>query len=500
MIESRAAADARRRESAADPEQKGDLPPPLPRTVAAALRAIVGERFFLEDPASLMAYACDGQTLVCRPPRAVVLPSTTEEVAAIVRLLYEAGIPYLPRGAGTGLSGGAVPLNGEVVLSLARMKRILRVDPVNRLAVVQPGVVNLRLSQAVAPEGLYFAPDPSSQYACTVGGNVGENAGGAHCLKYGVTTNHVLALRVVLPDGEVVDLGGPPGTPGPDLVGLWTGSEGTLGIVTELTVRLLPLPEGRRTALAYFDTVDAASRTVADIMAAGIVPAALEMMDAVAIEGVERGKKPAGHPPDVEALLLIEVDGVEAGLDAEMERIVAVCRKNGVRSVKVAESEAERRLWWDNRKTAFAAMGAISPNYLVQDGVIPLSKLPEVLRRIRAIGEKYGLRIANVFHAGDGNLHPLILYDGRVPGEAERAEAAGLETLRVCVEVGGSITGEHGVGIEKREAMCFMFDPPELEAMRAVRAAFDPKGLMNAGKMLPMPGRCGEVKAAAWDG
>ncbi|MBE3596738.1 MAG: FAD-binding protein [Hydrogenibacillus sp.] len=474
--------------------EKGSAPSADPELIAA-LRDIVGARWVLDRPEDLLAYECDGLTMARRPPRAVVLPNSTEEVAAVVRLLHERGVPFLPRGAGTGLSGGATPLNGEVVISLARMKRLLHVDEVNRIAVVEPGFVNLRLTQAVASTGLYFAPDPSSQYACTIGGNVGENAGGAHCLKYGVTTNHVLGLEVVLPDGEIIELGGPPDLPGYDLIGLFTGSEGTLGIVTKITVRLLRAPEGKMTALAYFDDVEAASRTVSDIIGAGIVPAALEMMDAVAIEGVERGTKPAGHPPGLAALLLIEVDGASAGLEAQMRRIVDICRRHGVREVKVAESEAERKRWWDNRKTAFAAMGAISPNYLVQDGVIPISRLPEVLRRIAAIGEAYGLRIANVFHAGDGNLHPLILYDADVPGEAERAEAAGMEALKACAEVGGSITGEHGVGIEKREAMCFIFGEPELAAQRAVRAAFNPHDLLNAGKIFPTPGRCGEIKA-----
>ncbi|MDY0323675.1 MAG: FAD-linked oxidase C-terminal domain-containing protein [Candidatus Carbobacillus sp.] len=466
--------------------------------VLRELQSMVGASWVLTQKEALQAYDSDGLTMTRSMPRLVVLPETTEEVASIVRLLHRERIPYLPRGAGTGLSGGVVPLRHEVVISLARMKKLLFVDPVNRLAVVQPGFVNLRLTRAVASEGLYFAPDPSSQYTCTIGGNVGENAGGAHCLKYGVTVNHVVGMTVVLPDGEIVTIGGGVDTPGYDLLALLTGAEGTLGIVTELIVRLLPVPEAHQTALAYFDTVEAASQTVSEIIGSGIVPAALEMMDRIAIEGVEKGTKPVGHPSDVAAVLLIEVDGMKASLDGQMEKIVAIAKKHGVRSIQLARDEAERKRWWDNRKTAFAAMGAISPNYVVQDGVIPISRLPEVLQKIARISETYGLRIANVFHAGDGNLHPLILYDASHPGEEARAHEAGLMALQACTDVGGSITGEHGVGLEKREAMCFMFDEPVLALGRAVREAFDREGLINAEKIYPTPGRCGEVVQAHW--
>lgn len=470
----------------------------LPARVLEELQNIVGKRWVLTQKEALETYDSDGLTMTRSLPRAVVLPESTEEVARIVRLLHRARIPFLPRGAGTGLSGGVVPLRHEVVISLARMKKLLSIDPLNRLAVVQPGFVNMRLTQVVASEGLYFAPDPSSQYTCTIGGNVGENAGGAHCLKYGVTVNHVLGMTVVLPDGDIVTIGGGVDTPGYDILALLTGAEGTLGIVTEMIVRLLPVPEAHQTALAYFDTVEAASQTVSEIIGSGIVPAALEMMDRIAIEGVEKGTKPVGHPRDVAAVLLIEVDGMKASLEGQMEKIVAIAQKHGVRSIHLARDEKERKRWWDNRKTAFAAMGAISPNYVVQDGVIPISRLPEVLQRIARISETYGLRIANVFHAGDGNLHPLILYDAAKPGEEARAHEAGLMALKVCTDVGGSITGEHGVGLEKREAMCFMFDDSVLALGRRLRQAIDKEGLINAEKIYPTPGRCGEVVQARW--
>ncbi|WP_244527624.1 FAD-linked oxidase C-terminal domain-containing protein [Lihuaxuella thermophila] len=454
----------------------------------------VGDNGVLFRHEELVSYECDAYTLQKALPRAVVFPKDTEEVAAVVRLLNERKIPFIPRGAGTGLSGGATPTGGEVIISLVRMNRLLHVDLPNRRAVVQPGYINLHLTQSVAGQGYYYAPDPSSQQACTIGGNVGENAGGAHCLKYGVTTNHVLGVKMVLPDGEVVELGGLPDEPGYDLVGLVVGSEGTLGIVTEITVRLMKKPEGVRTVLALFDEVSAASEAVSDIIAAGILPAALEMMDTLAIEAVEKGTFPVGYPRDIAAVLLIEVDGVESGLDDQIERIVDVCRKHRVREVRPAASEAERQRWWANRKTAFGAVGTLSPDYLVQDGVIPRSRLPEVLARIEEIGREKGIRIANVFHAGDGNLHPLIMFDSRVPGEEERAVQAGSEILQVCVEVGGSITGEHGVGLEKREEMRYLFTEEELAIQTAVREVFNPENLCNPGKMLPAPARCGEVK------
>jgi glycolate oxidase len=394
------------------------------------------------------------------------------------------------------LSGGAIPLGGEVIISLVRMKKLLHVDYENRLAVVQPGFVNLKLTNSVASKGYYYAPDPSSQYACTIGGNVAENAGGAHCLKYGVTTNHVLGLELVLSNGDVVEIGGVPDRPGYDLLGVLTGSEGTLGIVTKITVRILKNPEGKKTVLAYFNRVEDASQAVSDIVAAGIVPAALEMMDKTAIEGVEAGNYPVGHPKGLEALLLIEVDGIAAGIDDQIEEIVKVCQYRNVTAVKVAADDQERGRWWANRKTAFPAMGSISPDYLVQDGVIPRSRLPEVLERISQISDRSGLRIANVFHAGDGNLHPLILFDARKPGETELAVQVGSEVLKVCAEVGGSITGEHGVGIEKKEEMRFIFSDEELEAQIRIRDVFNPHNLLNPDKLFPKPGRCAEMRKA----
>jgi glycolate oxidase len=461
------------------------------------LAQIVGPDAVLHRREELIAYECDGYTVHKHPPRAVVFPSCTEEVSAVVRLLYERNIPFIPRGAGTGLSGGAIPLGGEVIISLVKMKRLLHVDYENRLAVVEPGFVNLKLTNSVAAKGYYYAPDPSSQYACTIGGNVGENAGGAHCLKYGVTTNHVLGLEVVLSNGEVVDIGGVPDPPGYDLMGLLIGSEGTLGIVTKITVRILKNPEGKKTVLAYFDSVEEASQAVSDIVAAGIVPAALEMMDQTAIEGVEAGNYPVGHPKGLEALLLIEVDGIAAGIDDQIEQIVSVCRMRNVTEVKVAANDEERARWWANRKTAFPAMGSISPDYLVQDGVIPRSRLPEVLEKISQISARSGLRIANVFHAGDGNLHPLILFDARKPGETELAVRVGSEVLKACADVGGSITGEHGVGIEKKEEMRFIFTDDELEAQIQIRDVFNPKNLLNPGKLFPKPGRCAEMRTAS---
>lgn len=460
------------------------------------LAKIVGEKAILYKKPDLLAYDCDGFTIHKHLPKAVVFPDNTSEVAEIVKYCDLHNLPFLARGAGTGLSGGAIPLNGEVIISLVKMKRLLSVDLENRRAVVEPGFVNLKLTNSISNKGYYYAPDPSSQYACTIGGNVAENAGGAHCLKYGVTTNHILGLEVVMPNGEVIEIStnGVPDAPGYDLLGLLTGSEGTLGIVTKITVRILKNPEAKQTVLAYFDKVADGSQAVSDIISAGIVPAALEMMDKTAIEGVEAAAFPVGHPRDIEALLLIEVDGISAGIDEQINEILEVCKKSNVREVKVAQSEEERGRWWANRKTGFGAMGAISPDYLVQDGVIPRSKLPEVLARINKISEESGLRISNIFHAGDGNLHPLVLFDARVPGEIEKALEAGSKCLQVCADVGGTITGEHGVGIEKREEMRFVFTDQEIISQTNIREVFNPKNLLNAGKLFPTPGRCAEVK------
>jgi len=461
------------------------------------MQHIVGEQAVLHRYEDLVAYECDGYTVRNGLPSLVVLPKNTREVAAIVKYLHEHRIPFLPRGAGTGLSGGAIATNREVIISLVRMNKLLHVDYANRRAIVQPGYVNLKLSNHVAPKSYYYAPDPSSQAACTIGGNVGENAGGAHCLKYGVTTNHVLGLELVLPNGDIVRLGGLPDTPGYDLTGILTGSEGTMGIVTEITVRLLKKPQGVKTVLALFDRVEDASVTVSEIVASGIFPAALEMMDKTAIEGVESGNYPVGYPKDLEAVLLIEVDGIEEGLQEQIGRIVEICVKNRCREVKQALTQEERARWWANRKTAFGAMGTISPDYLVQDGVIPRSTLPEVLKRIGEISRKYRLRIANVFHAGDGNLHPLILFDSNKPGETERAVAAGSEVLKVCADVGGSITGEHGVGLEKMDDMRFIFTEEEIASQIRIRNVFNPYNLCNPDKIFPKPARCAEMKKLA---
>lgn len=455
------------------------------------LQAVVGERFVLWRPDDLRPYECDAYTLERRLPRAVVLPANTHQVAAVVQILHQERVPFIPRGAGTGLSGGAIATGGEVIIGLSRMTRLLEVDYPNRRARVEAGFVNLHLTQAVEGEGYYFAPDPSSQQACTIGGNVAENSGGPHCLKYGVTTNHVLGLTLVMPDGQVLELGGKVEAPGFDLVGLVVGSEGTLGIVTEITVKLLRKPQAVRTVLALFDRVEDASRAVAAITASGIIPAALEMMDRLAIRAVERGNFPVGYPDDVEAVLLIEVDGLEAGLEGQVQRCLAVCREHGVREVRTPRDAAERELWWANRKTAFGAMGQLAPDYYVQDGTIPRSKLEQVLMQIAAISREFDLPIANVFHAGDGNLHPLISADYRVPGTVERVVAAGSAILKACVEAGGSITGEHGVGIEKRDEMRVQFSEADLAAQMLVRDIFNPLNLCNPDKIFPQPARCG---------
>ncbi|MCG7334334.1 FAD-binding protein [Sporosarcina sp. ACRSM] len=459
-------------------------------------KIVGGARSILYHKEDLLAYDCDAFTVHKHLPRTVVFPKNTQEVSQLVKYCSDHQLPFLARGAGTGLSGGAIPINNEVIISLVRMKKLVSVDLENRRAVVEPGFINLKLTNSISDKGYYYAPDPSSQYCCTIGGNVAENAGGAHCLKYGVTTNHILGLEVVLPNGDIIEVGGDgiPDMPGYDLLGLLTGSEGTLGIVTKITVRILKNPESKKTVLAYFDSVEDGSQAVSDIISAGIVPAALEMMDKVAIEGVEAAAFPVGHPKDIAAFLLIEVDGISAGIDEQINLILEVCKKRNVREVRAAKDEAERERWWANRKTGFGAMGAISPDYLVQDGVIPRSKLPEVLSRIEEISQESGLRIANIFHAGDGNLHPLVLFDARIPGETEKAIEAGSACLQACADAGGTITGEHGVGIEKKEEMRFVFKDEEIIAQTNIREVFNPDNLLNAGKLFPTPGRCAEVK------
>jgi glycolate oxidase len=440
----------------------------------------------------LLLYEYDGAVDTAMPD-AVVLPETTGDVAAVARFCHEHAVPIVPRGAGTGLSGGAIPVEGGVVMSFARMARILEIDVANMRAVVQPGVINLHLSTAAAPHGLHFVPDPSSQKACTLGGNVAENSGGPHTLAYGVTTNHVTGLEIVLSDGTIVRLGGKAiEDEGYDLVGTFVGSEGTLGIVTEITVKLTPLPEEKRTLMAAFATMDAASETVSAIIAAGIVPSAIEMMDQLATEAVEAAVH-AGYPLDADGILLVEVDGARDGLDEVRARIEAICREHGATTIRLASTALERDRLWAGRKGAFAAMGRLSPDYYVQDGVIPRTRLPEVLRVVREAGARHQLRVANVFHAGDGNLHPLLLFDLREgPAALERAKTAGLEILTACVEAGGSLTGEHGIGMEKNCYMPLQFASADLAAMRRVKDAFDPPGLMNPGKVFPTPSRCRE--------
>jgi glycolate oxidase subunit GlcD len=427
-------------------------------------------------------------------PELVVLPANVEEVAAVVKLAKRANVPIVPRGSGTGLAGGAVPAEGGIILSLARLNRILKIDLPNRIAVVEPGVINIDVTKAVAKDGFFYAPDPSSQAACSVGGNVANNSGGPHTLAYGVTTNHVLGVEVVLDDGQILWLGGEvPDIPGYDLCGVFVGSEGTMGIVTKAIVRLMRTRESVRTLLAIFDQMDRATRTVVDITGAGIIPAALEMMDRMTIEAVESGA-PVGFPRDAEAVLIVEVEGPIEHTERSMKIAHDICVRSGAREVRVAKDETERQLLWKGRKGAFGAMGALAPNYYVQDGVVPRSKLPEMMRRIAEISKQFNLRIANVFHAGDGNLHPNILFDMRAPGELDRVVEAGAATLRACIELGGSITGEHGVGLEKKAYIGLLFNEADLEAMTRVRRSFDPDDRFNPAKLFPTPISCGEIR------
>jgi glycolate oxidase subunit GlcD len=463
----------------------------LPGPVAAKLRAALGERSVLTEPDELLVYESDALTVhKCLPP-AVVIPRNAEEVAAAVRILAAERIPFVPRGAGTGLSGGALSLGGAVTFELARLNRILKLDYENRLAVVETGVINVQLSQATSPHGFHYAPDPSSQMACTIGGNVAENSGGPHCLKYGMTVNHVLAVEVVLPTGEVVTLGGGGvDAPGYDLLGVFVGSEGTFGIATKATLKLTRLPQSIKTLLAEFMTVTDASRSVSEIIAAGILPAALEMLDGMIIKVIEESIFAGGFPTDVAALLIIEVDGLTAGLEQTAERAAAICLGNNARAVRVATDEAERQKLWAARKRAFGAAGRLATDLMVQDAVIPRSRLPEVLDEIYRIAERYELKVANVFHAGDGNLHPNISFDGRDPGQVRRVESASKEIMQLCVGVGGSITGEHGVGLDKIESMRLIFSESDLERMLAVRDVFNPSGLCNPGKVIPTTKTC----------
>ena len=461
----------------------------------ADLVARLGPEAVAASPEDVLVYECDGQPLLQARAWAVVFPRGTQDVAAAVAVCRAHGAPFVARGAGTGLSGGALAREGGVVFAMNRMNRILSIDLPNGRAEVEPGAVNLGLTRAVAPQGFYFAPDPSSQSVCTIGGNVAHNAGGPHTLKYGVTVNHVLGFEVVLPDGEIVEIGGAD-RPGYDLAGLISGSEGTLGILTRITVKLLRRPQAVRTLLAAFPTIDAASRAVTGIVGAGVVPAALEMIDSTVVSALEAAFG-LRYPEGAGAMLVAEADGPEAGIDEEAGKMAAVCRECGAIEVRLARDDAERTQVWTARKKAFAALGRITPNYSTQDGVIPRTKLPEVLGRIADVGSRHGLRIANVFHAGDGNLHPCIMFDDREPGMRERVFEAGEEILRICVELGGSLTGEHGIGFEKRGKMRLMFSDADLEAMARLRAAFDPAGLCNPGKVLPGGGGCTDSRLRA---
>lgn len=462
--------------------------------VVKALEKALGKDAVIRRKEELLVYECDGLTSYRQRPPVVVLPRTTEQVAAAIQICNQFEVPFVPRGAGTGLSGGALPTPEAVLIVTATMRQILEVDFENQRVVVQPGVINSWVTERVSGAGFYYAPDPSSQSVCSVGGNVAENSGGVHCLKYGVTTNHVLGVKWVLPDGEIVEIGGAVAEqPGFDLMGLIVGSEGTLGIATEITLRILKSPESVNVLLADFISVEAAGATVSDVIGAGIIPGGMEMMDNFSLNAVEDVVKTECYPRDAEAVLLIEIDGLPAEVEASRDRITTICKQNGARNVTVASDPVERLRLWKGRKAAFAAMGKLSPDYYVQDGVIPRTQLPYVLQEIEALGEKHGYRVANVFHAGDGNLHPLILYNNAIPGQLEEVEELGGDILKLCVKVGGSISGEHGIGADKRCYMPDMFTATDLETMQWVRASWNPKGLANPTKIFPTPRTCGEA-------
>jgi glycolate oxidase len=468
--------------------------------LAKRLRDRIGAAKVLTDPAQLRTYECDGLTNFRVRPAVVVLVADRDDVVETVRLCAEAGVPFVARGSGTGLSGGAVPVADGVLIVLSRLRAVLSVDPDNARVVVEPGVVNLWVTREAAPHGQAYAPDPSSQQVCSIGGNVAENAGGAHCLKYGFTVNHVTGAEIVLPDGEVVHLGGTaPEHPGFDLLGAFVGSEGTLGIATRVTLRTVQAPESVRTMLVGFHTVEDAAGTVSDVIAAGIVPAAIEMMDALAIEAAEAAVH-CGYPDGAVAVLVVELDGPRVEVEEQFRQVQALAGARGAFETRIARDAAERDLMWRGRKSAFAAVGRISPAYYVQDGVIPRTRLPEILTGIGRLADDAGIRVANVFHAGDGNLHPLILFDDTVPGAAHAAEELGSAILDLCIDAGGSITGEHGVGVEKKAKMSRQFTEDDLDTMHRLRCAFDPGGLANPGKQFPTPRLCGErpgVRTAA---
>ena len=473
---------------------------PATHELAARLRVRIGADKVLTDPAQLRTYECDGLANFRVRPGVVVLAGTRDDVVATVRACSAAGVPFVARGSGTGLSGGALPVADGVLLVLSRLRDIVDVRPDDQRVVVEPGVINLWVTREAAPHDQAYAPDPSSQQVCSIGGNVAENAGGAHCLKYGFTVNHVMGAEVVLPDGEVVHLGGTaPEHPGYDLLGTFVGSEGTLGVATEVTVRTIRVPESVQTMLVGFRSVEDAAGAVSDIIAAGILPAAIEMMDALAIEAAEAAVK-CGYPAGAVAVLVIELDGPQVEVDAQFAQVEGLVAARHAFETRIAQDASERALMWKGRKSAFAAVGRISPAYYVQDGVIPRTRLPEVLAEIGRLADAASMRVANVFHAGDGNLHPLILFDDKVPGAAHEAEELGFAILQLCIDSGGSITGEHGVGVEKKSKMASQFTADDLDTMQLVRCAFDPEGLANPGKLFPTPRLCGErpgVRTAA---
>ena len=463
--------------------------------LVAQLLALLPADSVLSEPEDLHPYECDGLSAYRQQPWITVLPSTVDEVQAVMRLCHRHGVPVVARGAGTGLSGGALPHPRGVLLGLAKLNGVLAIDPVGRIARVQPGVRNLAISEAAAPFGLYYAPDPSSQIACTIGGNVAENSGGVHCLKYGLTVHNILQIKLVTPEGELLIIGSETlDSPGYDLLALVTGSEGMLGVVVEVTVRLLPVPEQAEVMLAAFDDVERAGSAVGAIITAGVIPAGLEMMDNLAIRAAEDFAH-AGYPREAAAILLCELDGTREGVDEQVARVRQILEHSGATEVRLARDEAERALFWKGRKSAFPAVGRLAPDYYCMDGTIPRRQLPLVLRRISELSEQFDLSVANVFHAGDGNLHPLILYDANKPGELARAEAFGGSILELCVEMGGSITGEHGVGMEKINQMCVQFGAAELTQFHAIKHAFDPEGLLNPGKAVPTLHRCAEFGA-----
>ncbi|MBW4627190.1 MAG: glycolate oxidase subunit GlcD [Brasilonema octagenarum HA4186-MV1] len=467
------------------------------KPIVKQFEAVVGKNGVVQRREELITYECDGLTSYRERPAVVVLPRTTEQVAEVVKICDRHSIPFIARGSGTGLSGGALPVENCVLIVTSLMRQILKIDLENQQVIVQPGVINSWVTQTVSGAGFYYAPDPSSQIICSIGGNVAENSGGVHCLKYGVTTNHVLGLKLVLPDGSIVDVGGQiPEMPGYDLTGLFVGSEGTLGIATEITLRILKTAESICVLLADFTSIEAAGVSVSDIISAGIIPGGMEIMDNLSINAVEDVVATNCYPRDSGGILLVEIDGLAVEVAANKQRIAEICQKNGARNITIASDPEQRLRLWKGRKAAFAAAGHVSPDYYVQDGVIPRTQLPYVLEQIEALSQKSGYRIANVFHAGDGNLHPLILYDNSIPGELEKVEEVGGEILKLCVKVGGSISGEHGIGADKKCYMPEMFTATDLETMQWVRQVFNPKGLANPGKIFPTPRTCGEAANA----